>query len=60
MRQEVWDDFLAHRLRKGRFTWHSFEEADDFVDSESYMPVVSRIAQGEGLGIPFKTTINKM
>ena len=60
MRQEVWDDFLAHRLRKGRFTWRSFEEADDFVDAESYLPVVSRLSRGEELGIPFKTTINKM
>ena len=60
MSQGVWDDFLAHRLRKGRFTWHSFEEADEFVDSESYLPVVSRLSSGEELGIPFKTVINKM
>ena len=60
MSQEVWDGFLAHRLRKGRFTWRSFVAADDFVDSETYHPVVRRLSKGKGIGIPFKTVINKM
>ena len=29
--QEVWEEFLAYRLRKGRFNWHEFKEADAFV-----------------------------
>ena len=60
MSQEVWDGFLTHRLRKGRFTWRSFVAADDFVDSETYHPVVRRLSRGKGIGIPFKTVINKM
>ena len=59
-RQEVWEDFLAHRLRKGRFTWNTFEEADSFVETEKYLEVVSRIAAGDGIGIPVRSEINKM
>ena len=60
MSQGVWDDFLAHRLRKGRFTWHSFEEADEFVEEESYLPAARRACGEGGLGIPVRTVINKM
>ena len=59
-RQEVWDDFLAYRLRKGRFTWHSFVEADEFVEAERYLPAARRASGAEGLGIPVRTVINKM
>ena len=59
-RQEVWDDFLAYRLRKGHFTWRSFEEADDFVEAEKYLPAARRASGPEGLGIPVRTVINKM
>jgi len=59
-RQEAWETFLAHRLLKGRFNWHDFEDADDFVASEQYRHVVERLQQGGSLGIPRKATINKM
>lgn len=57
--QKAWEEFLAYRLKKGRFTWHEFEEADDFVGFHNYLPVVQRVL-GEGLGIPQKKLVNKM
>ena len=59
-RQEAWEEFLAYRLRKGRFNWHEFDEADRFVAEESYLPLASRVAQGGGLGLPEKLLVNKM
>ena len=53
-RQETWEEFLAYRLMKGRFTWHEFDEADTYVEREEYLPLAQRIIQGEGLGIPQK------
>ena len=60
MSQEVWDDFLAYRLRKGRFTWHFFEQADGYVEKEEYLPIARRVASGGALSIPRRTVINKM
>lgn len=59
-RQETWEEFLAYRLMKGRFTWHEFDQADRFVEQEAYLHLAQRIAQGEGLGIPRKKIVNKM
>ncbi|MBO4642514.1 MAG: hypothetical protein J5661_06630 [Bacteroidaceae bacterium] len=59
-RQETWEEFLAYRLLKGRFTWHEFDEADSFVERETYHHLAQRIAEGEGLGIPQKKIVNKM
>ena len=59
-RQGVWDEFIAYRLLKGRFTWHEFYEADRFVEREQYLHVVQKLMQGEGLGIPTKKIVNKM
>ena len=59
-RQETWEEFLAYRLMKGRFTWHEFVEADTYVEREEYLPLAKRIVQGEGLGIPLKKIVNKM
>ena len=59
-RQETWEEFLAYRLMKGRFTWHEFDEADRFVEQEAYLHLAQRIAQGESLGIPRKKIVNKM
>ena len=60
VRQETWEAFLAHRLLKGRYTWHAFREADAYVASEQYLEVAARLLRGEGLGIPRKKTVNKM
>ena len=60
IRQDIWEEFLAYRLLKGRFTWHEFYEADRYVEREEYLPLAQRIVQGEGLGIPQKKIINKM
>ena len=59
-RQETWEEFLSYRLMKGRFNWHEFEETDAFVEREAYLPLATKIAQGEGLGIPTKKLVNKM
>lgn len=58
--QEVWEEFLAYRLRKGRFNWHEFKEADAFVEDQKYLAVAQRLAQGKSLGIPQKKIVNKM
>ena len=60
VRQETWEEFLAYRLMKGRFTWHEFDEADRFVEQEDYLHLAQGILQGEGLGIPKKKIVNKM
>ena len=59
-RQETWEEFLAYRLLKGRFTWYEFKEADNYVEREKYLPLAQKIAKGERLGIPTKKIINKM
>ncbi|MBP5721307.1 MAG: hypothetical protein J6W82_09645 [Bacteroidales bacterium] len=58
--QAVWEEFLAHRLMKGRFTWPLFEHADAFVSEERYLPAVRSILRGEGPSIPERKCINKM
>ena len=58
--QAVWEEFLAHRLIKGRFTWPEFREADECVERESYLPVAHAFINGDGPGIPEKKCINKM
>ena len=60
IQQETWEEFLAYRLMKGRFNWHEFDEADAFVEREDYLPLATKIVQGESLGIPKKKTVNKM
>lgn len=59
-RQDVWEEFLAYRLLKGRFNWYEFREADSFVEREAYLPLAEKIVQGAGLGIPRKKIVNKM
>ena len=59
-RQETWEEFLAYRLMKGRFTWHEFDEADSYVEREDYLPLAQKIAAGGRLGIPQKKIVNKM
>ena len=58
--QETWEAFLAYRLMKGRFNWHEFDEADAFVEKEDYLPLATKFAEGENLGIPKKKIVNKM
>lgn len=59
-RQEVWDKFLAHRLVKGRLSWSEFSCADEFVESESYLPLAARLSSGGSLGVPRMMVVNKM
>ena len=59
-KQEVWEEFIAYRLMKGRYTWHEFDEADSYVEREEYLPLAQKIAQGAGLSIPRKKIVNKM
>ena len=59
-RQEAWEEFLAYRLQKGRFTWREFDDTDHFVEQEKYLPLARKVAQGRGLGIPEMKIVNKM
>ena len=58
--QKAWEELLARRLLRGCYTWHQFEVADAFVGEQKYLPIAERIAQGKGLGIPVRKTVNKM
>ena len=58
--QRAWEELLARRLMRGCYTWHQFEVADAFVGEQQYLPIAERLAQGQGLGIPVKKTVNKM
>lgn len=58
--ERAWEEFLAHRLLKGRFNWHSFQEADAYVEQHLYLEEAEKIARGESLGIPERVVINKM
>ena len=58
--QAVWEEFLAHRLLQGRFTWHEFDDADTFVATEAYLQTVERLRRGEAPGLPQKKVVNKM
>ena len=58
--QEIWEEFLAYRLMKGRFNWHEFDDADTFVERQDYLPLATKIAQGKGLSVPTKKLVNKM
>ena len=58
--QAVWEEFLAHRLMKGRFTWTLFEDADAFVAEERYLPVARAWMAGGTPGIPERKQVNKM
>ena len=57
--QAAWEEFLAHRLMKGRFTWSSFDFADAYVATEGYLPAARKLLQ-EGPGIPERLSVNKM
>ena len=57
--QAVWEEFLAHRLMKCRFTWSSFDFADEYVATEGYLPAARKLLQ-EGPGIPEHLSVNKM
>jgi len=58
--QAAWEEFLAHRLMKGRFTWPVFSDADDYVADERYLPMADAFCRDESPGIPEKIRINKM
>ena len=58
--QAAWEEFLAHRLLKGRFTWTLFEDADSFVAEQRYLPAARAMLLGERPGVPGRLSINKM
>ena len=58
--QQVWDEFLAYRLVKGRLNWSEFEREDEMIEREEYVPLVDEIFAASGLSIPHKKVINKM
>ena len=58
--EKVWENFLAHRLIKGRFNWHLFEKADSYVENHDYIKVAQSISEGAPLGFPTRIVINKI
>ena len=60
MQESAWEQFLAHRLMKGRFTWALFDDADSYVAEKKYLPVAQEFAAGGGPGIPERKSVNKM
>lgn len=58
--QAAWEEFLAHRLMKGRFNWPEFENADAYVAGRDYLPTAQAFIQGRGPGIPELKRVNKM
>lgn len=56
----AWEDFLAWRLKKGRFNWREFEAADEFIASGECIRAGRQIIEKEGLGIPARILVNKM
>ena len=57
--QGAWEEFLAYRLKKGRFNWNGFEEADSYVASRAYASIARSLSSGDGPGIPEKHLVNK-
>ena len=57
---QAWEEFLAHRLMKGRFTWPEFVRADAVVAGQEYLPAVTALTCGPGPGIPERMSVNKM
>jgi len=57
---KAWELFLANRLQKGRFSWSTFEEADEYVENRQYLQVAEYISSGGSLGIPVRKEINKI
>ena len=58
--QAAWEEFLAHRLMKGRFTWPEFDDADSYVAGGKYLKAAGDFASGLGPGIPRRMSVNKM
>ena len=58
--QQTWEEFLGHRLQKGRFNWRGFDEADLFVERKEYLPVAEKIIGGGKFDPPQKKLVNKM
>ena len=58
--QAAWEEFLAHRLIKGRFTWPEFQDADSFVAGQGYLEASRRVTGSAGPGIPERMSVNKM
>lgn len=57
---QVWEEHLAYRLLKGQFSWREFRKADAFVEHEEYIPLVRKIIDGDGLGLPTRMEVNKI
>ena len=57
--QQVWEEYLARSLTKGRFYWDEFEAMDEFVEQEEYISIVRHISEGGKFSIPQKRAINK-
>ncbi len=58
--QQVWEEYLAYRLQKGRLNWHEFDDLDGYVERQEYLDIAAHFAAGGRFSIPCKSVINKM
>ena len=58
--QQIWEELLAYRLKKGRFNWQEFEQTDSFVEGQQYLPLAQQVVDGGSLSIPRKQMVNKL
>jgi len=58
--QNVWRKFLEYKLSGGHLNLKNEKVLREFIETESYMPVVEKILQGESFAPPKKMEISKM
>lgn len=58
--QQIWEEFLAYRLKREYFNWADFVSVDNIIEKELYLPFVQKIIDGAHLSIPKKRIINKI
>lgn len=59
-RQEVWQEFLEYKLSGGHLSKEDEKALSEFIKAQSYLPVIEKIACGEGFAPPKKSAISKM
>ena len=58
-RQEVWQAFLEYKLSGGHLSKEDEKALSEFIEGQSYLPVVQKIVNGEGFTPPKKSAISK-
>ena len=58
--QNVWQEFFEYKLSGGHLNKENEKALSEFIEALSFLPVVEKIAGGEGFAPPKKTAISKM